>query len=62
MAPVRREEDKAQGTSEQQTMPKIPGSQFARIRALVKYGMTVSQVAAVYDVAVGEIEHILQKA
>jgi hypothetical protein len=39
----------------------IPHSQFARIRALAKYGMTVAQVAKVYGVAVGEIERILRR-
>jgi hypothetical protein len=32
------------------------------IRALTKYGMTVSQVAEVYGIAVGEIERILRQA
>ena len=41
---------------------EIPSSQFARIRALARYGMTVTQVAEVYGVAVGEIERILHKA
>jgi hypothetical protein len=44
------------------TMPKIPVSQFARIRTWVKYGMTVSQVAHIYEVTVEEIERILRKA
>jgi hypothetical protein len=61
MAPVRHEQVEAQRNSEQPT-PEIPGSQFARIRALVKYGMTVPQVAEVYGVAVGEIACILRKA
>jgi hypothetical protein len=39
--------------------PEIPKSQFARIRAWVKYGMTTAQVAAVYGVAVDAIERIL---
>jgi hypothetical protein len=39
---------------------EIPRSQFARIRAWVKYGMTIAQVAQVYSVAVGEIERILR--
>jgi hypothetical protein len=39
---------------------EIPQSQFARIRTLAKYGMTVLQVAQVYGVAVGEIERILR--
>ena len=43
-------------------MPEIPVSQFARIRTWVKYGMTASDVAQVYGVAVEEIECILWKA
>jgi hypothetical protein len=45
---------------EQRTPSAIPRSQFARIRALVKYGMTVAQVAGVYGVAVGDVERILR--
>ena len=41
---------------------EIPRSRFGRIRAWVKYGMTVAQVAQVYGVPVSEIEHILGKA
>jgi hypothetical protein len=41
---------------------EIPRSQFGRIRALARYGMTVAQVAQVYGVAVGEVEHILRQA
>ena len=62
VVPVRHEAVEASGSSEQQTTPEIPGSQFARIRALVKYGMTVPQVAEAYGVAVGEIARILRKA
>ena len=40
----------------------IPRAQFARIRAWVKYGMTASEVAEVYDAAVGEVERILRQA
>ena len=39
----------------------IPQSQFARIRALAEYGMTVSQVAEVYGVTVTAIERILRQ-
>jgi hypothetical protein len=42
-----------------QETPKIPNSQFARIRAWRRYGMTTRQVAEVYGVAVDEIERIL---
>ena len=47
---------------EPQTTPEVPRSKFARIRSLVKYGMTVSQVAKVYGVAASEIERILRQA
>jgi hypothetical protein len=46
----------------QRVAPKIPNSQFARIRAWVGYGMTARQVAEVYGVAIGEIERILRDA
>jgi hypothetical protein len=42
-------------------MRKIPRSQFVRIR-MVKYGMTVAQVAKVYGVDAGEIARILRQA
>ena len=38
---------------------EIPTAHVARIRAWVKYGMKVAQVAQVYGVSVGEIEHSL---
>jgi len=47
---------------EEQMRPEIPVSKFAHIRTLVKYGMTVSQVAEVYGVAVGAIERALRQA
>jgi hypothetical protein len=40
----------------------IPRTHFARIRALVKYGMNISQVAELYGVPIGEIESMLKKA
>jgi hypothetical protein len=43
-------------------MREIPRSQFECIRTLVKYGMTVAQVAKVYGVAAGEIARILRQA
>ncbi len=61
-APVRVEEVNAPVRLEQRTPRAIPRSQFARIRALVKYGMTVGQVAEVYGVAVGDVERILRNA
>jgi hypothetical protein len=46
---------------EKQVTPEIPSSQFARIRAWAKYGMTARQVAEMYGVTVGEIEGIIRK-
>jgi hypothetical protein len=60
--PVRHEERETPAAREPQTMRKIPRSQFVRIRTLVKYGMTVAQVAEVYGVDAGEIARILRQA
>jgi hypothetical protein len=60
-APVRHEELKSPLAPEPPATRAIPRSEFARIRTLVKYGMTVAQVAEVYGAAVGEIERILRK-
>ena len=43
----------------EQVTPRIPKSQFARIRAWRRYGMTARQVAKVYEVSIDEIERIL---
>lgn len=61
-APVRHEERETPAAPEPQTMREIPRSQFVRIRTLVKYGMTVAQVANVYGVADDEIARILRQA
>ncbi len=61
-APVRHEVVEAPVSLKPRTMRKIPRSQFARIRAWTKYGMTVSQVAEVYGAAVDDIESIIQQA
>jgi hypothetical protein len=42
--------------------PKIPASEFARIRTLAEYGMTIAQAAESYGVSVDEIEHIVRTA
>ena len=60
-APVHAERE-ATVSPKQRMTPEIPRSQIVRIRAWVKYGMTVGQVAEVCGVAVGEIERILRKA
>ena len=62
LAPVRLDEVKAPVAPEPETTPEIPRSKFARIRSLIKYGMTVSEVAKVYGVAVDDIERILRRA
>jgi hypothetical protein len=59
-ATAHEEEIEQPRSSEQQTVPKIARSQFARIHTLVRYGMTVRQVAEVYGVDVGEIERIMR--
>ena len=59
--PVRLEEVKVPVAPELQTTIEIPRSQFARIRAMATYGMTVAQVAKVYGVAVDKIERILRQ-
>jgi hypothetical protein len=41
---------------------EISRSEFARIRTLVKYGMTAAQVAELRGVGVDEIQHILRNA
>jgi hypothetical protein len=61
-APVRREEGKAPVRPGPRPPAGIPSTQFARIRTLVKYGMSAAQVAGIYGVAIDVIEHILRKA
>ena len=60
--PIRHEAVEVPVATEPQTTREIPRSQFVRIRTLVKYGMTVAQVAKVYGVAAGEIARILRQA
>ena len=61
VASVRPEDAKTPVIPEPQATREIAQSQFARIRTLVKYGMTVAQVAGVYGATVDEIERILRK-
>jgi hypothetical protein len=61
-APVRHEVVEAPVSPKPRTMPKIPRSEFARIRAWTKYGMTVPQVAELYGAAVDDIERIIRQA
>ena len=60
--PMRNDEITTSIAAELQTTLGIPQSQFARIRTLVKYGMTVSQVALLYGAAVADIKRILRRA
>ena len=43
---------------EQSTTPVVPVKQLARLHTLLKYGMTVSQLADLYSVPVETIERI----
>jgi hypothetical protein len=47
-------------SAEPRIMPKIPASQFARIRSWVKYGMTPAQVAEIYGVNVDDVERVIR--
>jgi hypothetical protein len=60
-APIHQEEREIPINPTDPMTPKIPRSQFARIRTWARYGMTVRQVADLYGVSVGEIEDILTK-
>jgi hypothetical protein len=60
-AAIRHKEGSASADPAQRITPEIPSSQFARIRAWVKYGMTAAQAAAVYGVAINVIERILRQ-
>jgi hypothetical protein len=60
-APIEVEKTEPPIPLEERARPEIPVSKFAHIRALVKYGMTVSQVAEVYGVAVVVIERVLRQ-
>jgi hypothetical protein len=61
-APIGQRTVDAPTTPEPATAADIPAKKWARLRTLVKYAMTVSQVAEVYRVPVETIERPLQKA
>ena len=61
-APVHQKTADAPVSPEQPAAPEIPVKKRARVRTLVKYGMSVSQVADLYQVPVATIERILRKA
>ena len=60
IVPAARAHDEELEPSSPKQTPKIARPQFARIRTLVRYGMTARQVAEVYGVPLGEIERILR--
>jgi hypothetical protein len=47
--------------NQQKITPNIERSQMARVRTLVRYGMTARQVAEVYGVDVDEINRIVRR-
>jgi hypothetical protein len=57
-APLRQETINAPTISEQPMAPEVPAKRLARLRTLLKYGMTVSQLADLYRVPVETIERI----
>jgi hypothetical protein len=61
-APIRQKTADAPVSPEQPSAPEIPVKQRARVRTLVKYGMSVAQLADLYRVPVATIERILRKA
>jgi hypothetical protein len=62
LAPIRQETVDAPATPDHRHAPKIPVKKRARVRTLVKYGMSPSQVADLYRVPIETIELILQNA
>ena len=50
---------KLQSVVTRRRAPKIPASEFARIRTLAEYGMTLAQLAENYGVSVTQIERIV---
>jgi hypothetical protein len=60
-APVRHETVEAPVSAEPPA-PKIPVNKRPRVCTLVKYGLSVSQVADLYRVPAATIERILRKA
>ena len=61
-ARLRQKTADAPAAAEQPAAPEIPCNKRSRVRTLVKYGMSVSQVADLYRVPAATIERILRKA
>jgi hypothetical protein len=49
-----------QGAVKRQPAIEIPASEYGRVRALAKYGMTVEQVAGLYEVTLSEVRRIIR--
>jgi hypothetical protein len=61
-AQIRDETTDAPAAPERPAAPEIPVKKRPRVRTLVKYGMSITQVADLYRVPVETIERILRKA
>jgi hypothetical protein len=59
--PIRQETVDAAVSPERSTAPEIPVKKLARLRTLVRYGMSVSQVADLCRVPVETIERMLRE-
>jgi hypothetical protein len=61
LEPARVEPNKAQGERDGPSQ-RIPASHLARIRTLLKYGITAHQAAEMYGVSVSDLDHMLRQA
>ena len=59
-ATIRQETVNGSAISEPAMVAEIPANKLARLRTLVKYGMTVAQVAEVCQVPIETIERMLR--
>jgi hypothetical protein len=50
-----------QGGIISQPATDIPPSEYGRIRTLAKYGMTLEQLAELYEVALDEVKRIISR-
>jgi hypothetical protein len=53
--------NEGKGAVAEQRLPQILPSQFGRVRALTRYGMTRAQVAELYGVLTDEVEQIISR-
>ena len=61
-APLRQEVADMSMSPKSSTTPEIPIKKAVHLRTLVKYGMSISQVAGLYGVPVKTIRAMLRKA